>query len=88
MISNKHSRGITVRNNDYKWKVSKNGKRHLVIFKTVDEIRNHQLVIVVNFPVEFKKPIIPRMVKGYICMALDSGWGESMPRVEYEHQME
>lgn len=84
MISNKGSRPITVNDFDFRWKVSGNGRQHLVIYRTIDE---QQIVVVVNYPKHTHVSITPKHVKQYIEKALHAGWSTSMPRIEFEEEV-
>ena len=84
MISNKGSRNITVSDIKYRWKVSNNGRQHLVIYRTIDD---QQIVVVVNHPKDTHIAVTPNYVREYIEKAVEAGWSPTMPRIEFEHEV-
>lgn len=83
-ISLKNARTITVNKQIYKWKVSKNGVLHLVIFKKKHPDHKALLKIVVNYPDPPKKFMItPKEVREWILHAIENGFGRSMEQVYY-----
>lgn len=79
-ISRKGSRNITVDGESYRWKVSKNGVLHLVVFREEEE---GDLKIVVNYPEGESKYIKPREVRKFIQLARKDGLSMKNPTMVY-----
>lgn len=69
-ISRKGSRQITVNNKKFRWKVSKNGVLHLVIFRNKGD---RVMKVIVNYPKNEHKIIKPKEVKQFLLLALKDG---------------
>jgi len=80
-ISRKGSRKIIVNGKKYRWKVSKNGVLHLVVFRDEEGV---SLKIIVNYPDGEKKYIKPKEVKQFILLAIKDGLSIDHPSVVYQ----
>ena len=80
-ISRKGSRNIVVDGKKYRWKVSKNGVLHLVVFREEEGV---ELKIIVNYPHGENKYVKPSEVKQFILLAIKDGLSLTNPSVTYQ----
>ena len=76
-----HPRKITINEELYHWKASRNGVLHFAVRHPVMPKRR----MVVNFQKEAEEPITPGIVRKYILRALAEGWEGSL---SYDHEVD